>query len=255
MKYIGIIPARYKSSRFQGKALFIIEGKTMIQRVYEQAKKSSALSELYVATDDSSIEKHVKNFGGNVVMTSENHLCGTDRCHEAFHIINAGKKYSSDDIIINIQGDEPCINPEQIGLVASCFKNKEVNIATLVRKMDHLDELMNPNIIKVVCDKNKRAMYFSRCPIPYFRELDQAQWIKKHTYLQHIGIYAYKASALDKIHNLQQSPLEKTESLEQLRWLENGHIIHVEFTGHPSHSVDVPDDVGKIIKLLKKTNT
>ena len=184
MKFIGIIPARYASSRFPGKALFVIDGKTMIQRVYEQVKKTSVLSEIYVATDDSSIEGHVKKFGGNAVITSSDHLCGTDRCHEAFQIINENKKYSDDDVVINIQGDEPCINPEQIELVTSCFKNDEVKIATLVKKMDTVEDLINPTVIKVVCDKNNKAIYFSRSPIPYFRGLEQAQWLKKQNYFQ-----------------------------------------------------------------------
>jgi 3-deoxy-manno-octulosonate cytidylyltransferase (CMP-KDO synthetase) len=251
MKFIGIIPARYSSSRFPGKALFVIEGKTMIQRVYEQAKKSSILSELLVATDDVSIESHVKKFGGHVVMTSKDHSCGTDRCHEAFHIINTQSKYDTDDAVINIQGDEPCINPQQIELVASCFKNKDVKIATLVRKMDSVDDLLSSSVMKVVCDKNKRAMYFSRSPIPYFQSLDQKQWLKKHTYFQHIGIYAYRVHVLDEIHKLKPSSLEKAESLEQLRWLENELPIHVEITKHASHSVDVPGDIDKIITLLK----
>jgi len=251
MKFIGIIPARYASSRFPGKALFVIEGKTMIQRVYEQAQKSSILNELIVATDDVSIENHVKKFGGKAVMTSKDHTCGTDRCYEAFHTINADGKYTSDDVVINIQGDEPCINPQQIELVATCFKNNEVKIATLVRKMDSLDDLVSPSVMKVVCDKNKRAMYFSRSPIPYFQSLDQKQWLRKHTYFQHIGIYAYRVQVLDEIHKLASSSLEKAESLEQLRWLENGYPIHVEITEHASHSVDVPSDVDKIITLLK----
>jgi len=252
MKFIGIIPARYASSRFPGKALFVIDGKTMIQRVYEQVQKTSVLSELYVATDDSSIENHVKKYGGNAVMTSQDHLCGTDRCHEAFHIINKNKKYSDDDVVINIQGDEPCINPEQIELAASCFKNDEVKIATLVKKMDTVEDLVSPSIIKVVCDKNKKAIYFSRSPIPYFRGLEQAQWLKKHSYYQHIGIYAYRVSVLNEIHKLEQTPLEKAESLEQLRWIENGYSIHINFTEHKSYSVDVPDDVNKILKLLNE---
>ena len=252
MNFIGIIPARYASSRFPGKALFIIEGKTMIQRVYEQAQKCNTLSDLYVATDDVSIENHVKKFGGKVVMTSFDHSCGTDRCYEAFHIINSEKKYFPDDVIINIQGDEPLINPEQISLVASCFKNNEVKIATLVRKMDSSEDLLNSSVIKVVCDKNKKAIYFSRSPVPYFRGVEQKQWTKKHTYFQHIGIYAYRANVLDEIHELDQSSLEKAESLEQLRWLENGYSIHVELTDHASYSVDVPGDVIKIIKLLNE---
>jgi 3-deoxy-manno-octulosonate cytidylyltransferase (CMP-KDO synthetase) len=254
MKFIGIIPARYASSRFSGKALFVIEGKTMIQRVYEQANKAGILDDLFVATDDVSILNHVNKFGGKAIMTSPDHQCGTDRCQEAFQIINKEGKYNTDDVIINIQGDEPLINPEQIESVASCFKNNNVGIATLVRKMDNTDDLISPTVMKVVCDKNKRAMYFSRSPIPYFRGLDQAQWLKKHTYYQHIGIYAYKASVLNEIHLLPPSSLEKVESLEQLRWLENGYSIHVEITEHASHSVDVPGDVTKIIQLLNQPN-
>lgn len=252
MKFIGIIPARYASTRFPAKALHLIEGKTMIQRVYEQVLQSSVLDELYVATDDTRIESHVKSFGGNVIMTSENHVCGTDRCFEAFHLINKDKRYSTKDVIINIQGDEPCINPRQIDLVASCFNNNEVNIATLVRVMDSTEDLFSPTVMKVVFDNTKKALYFSRSPIPYLRGIDQHQWINTHTYYQHIGIYAYTAEALEKIHRLQPSSLEKAESLEQLRWLENGMPIQVEITEHASHSVDVPEDVNKIIQLLKK---
>jgi 3-deoxy-manno-octulosonate cytidylyltransferase (CMP-KDO synthetase) len=253
MKFIGIIPARYASSRFPGKALFVIEGKTMIQRVYEQAKKSTILDDVYVATDDISIENHVKKFGGKAIMTTSNIACGTDRCHDAFLVINEGKAFNPDDVIINIQGDEPLINPEQINLVASCFKSDEVKIATLVKKLDNIDDLLSPNVMKVVCDHQNRAMYFSRSPIPYFRGLDKQQWVKKHTYFQHIGIYAYRASVLKELRNMPQSELEKAESLEQLRWLQNGYSIYVEQTSYPSHSVDVLGDVDKIVKQLKES--
>jgi 3-deoxy-manno-octulosonate cytidylyltransferase (CMP-KDO synthetase) len=252
MKFVGIIPARYASSRFPGKALFVIEGKTMIQRVYEQAKKSSVLSELYVATDDISIETHVKNFGGNVVMTSKKHLCGTDRCHEAFNIINKEKKYSSGDVVINIQGDEPLINPKQIELVCSCFGKAKVNIATLIRKIDSYDDLMNPGVMKVVTDKSNKALYFSRAVIPFLRGVQQSEWMNHHDFFMHIGLYAYKASTLNEIVELPQSALEKAESLEQLRWIENGYSIYVEHTEFASHSVDTPNDVKKIVELLKK---
>ncbi len=252
MKFIGIIPARYASSRFPGKALFVIEGKTMVQRVYEQAKKSTVLSDIYVATDDVSIENHVKKFGGKVVMTSSDLACGTDRCHDAFQIINNDNLYSPKDVIINIQGDEPLINPEQINLVASCFKSDEVKIATLIKKLDNIDDLQNPNVMKVVCDNLKRAMYFSRSPIPYFRGLDQQQWIKKHNYFQHIGIYAYRSTILNELSKLPQSTLEKAESLEQLRWMQNGYSIYVEQTNYESHSVDILADVDKIIKILNE---
>jgi 3-deoxy-manno-octulosonate cytidylyltransferase (CMP-KDO synthetase) len=253
MKFIGIIPARYASSRFPGKALFVIEGKTMIQRVYEQALKASVLADLYVATDDISIENHVKKFGGKVVMTSKDIACGTDRCHVAFQTINANNIYKPDDVIINIQGDEPLIDPEQINIVASCFKSIEVEIATLIKKLDSTDDLLSPNVMKVVCDHQKRAMYFSRSPVPYFRDLDQKQWIKKHTYYHHIGIYAYRAAVLSKLQDLPPSELEKAEALEQLRWLQNGYSIYVEQTDYQGHAVDVPADVDKIIKLLKES--
>ena len=250
MKFIGIIPARYQSSRFPGKPLFLIEGKTMIQRVYEQAQKSQVLSELYVATDDYRIESHVQDFGGKAIMTNSNHNCGTERCHEAFKLICKNKSFGENDVIINIQGDEPCINPQQIDLVASCFKNKEVEIATLVRKMDNSNDLFSPNTMKVVTDFNKKALYFSRSPIPFLREFEKEKWINNHTFFQHIGIYAYRSKVLDEIVKLPVSILEKAESLEQLRWLENGYSINVEITDYESHSVDVPEDIEKIKILL-----
>jgi 3-deoxy-manno-octulosonate cytidylyltransferase (CMP-KDO synthetase) len=187
------------------------------------------------------------------VMTSSDLACGTDRCHDAFQIINEGNTYGPDDVIINIQGDEPLIDPEQINLVASCFKSDEVKIATLIKKLDNVEDLQSPNVMKVVCDDQKRAMYFSRSPIPYFRGLDQKQWIKKHTYFHHIGIYAYRVSVLAQLRILPQSTLEKAEALEQLRWLQNGYSIYVEQTDYQGHAVDVPGDVEKIIKLLNES--
>lgn len=246
MKVLGIIPARYASTRFPGKPLAIIHGKTMIQRVYEQVKKSSAVSEAVVATDDHRIEEQVLSFGGKVVMTSDTHRTGTDRCLEAAKKImqQSGIDY---DVTINIQGDEPFIDPSQIDKVASCFLKPEVQIATLVKKLFMQDELFNPNIIKVVVDKNNRALYFSRSPIPYLRGKEPSEWLNNHNYYKHIGIYAYRSEVHVRIALLAPSPLEIAESLEQLRWLQNGYSIHVEYTEHESISVDTPEDLSKLI--------
>lgn len=242
MKIIGIIPARYASTRFPGKPLINIQGKSMIQRVYEQAKKSKLLSEVFVATDDKRIETHVKKFGGKVVMTSTKHTSGTDRCAEV-----AKKLKNKFDIIINIQGDEPFIKPQQIDLLCSCFKSKDVEIATLVKKIDTVEELLSNNTPKVVVNKNKQAIYFSRTPIPFYRSNNKPQeWIERHTYYKHIGIYGYRKEVLEKITHLKQSPLELVESLEQLRWLENGYKISVAVTEFESVAIDTPEDLKKI---------
>jgi 3-deoxy-manno-octulosonate cytidylyltransferase (CMP-KDO synthetase) len=252
MKFIGIIPARYNSSRFPGKPLHIIERKSMIQRVYEQCSKSKVLSSLIVATDDVRILDHVKSFGGNVLMTSCSHTCGTERCSEAFQLLRAENSLSKDDVVINIQGDEPLIDPQQIELVCSLFKNDEVQIATLIRKIDSESDLESNTVMKVVVDKNNKALYFSRNIIPYFKNADGKNRLASHTYYMHIGIYAYRASVLNEIVKLPRSSLEKAESLEQLRWLENGYPIHVALTDIISHSIDTPQDVEKITRLLNK---
>ena len=241
MKIIGIIPARYASSRFPGKPLADIEGKPMIQRVYEQAKKAKSLDDVVVATDDKRIEKAVKQFKGKVVMTSPDHKSGTDRCFEALK--NVKGKFG---VVINIQGDEPFIHPEQIDKVASCFNSKDVQIATLAREIKKTEELINPNVPKVIVDKKKNAVYFSRTPIPYQREKNYSDWLTYHQYYKHIGIYAYRTDVLGRITALKQSPLELAEMLEQLRWIENGYKIKVEFTAHESISVDTPDDLKKL---------
>ncbi|HNW97166.1 MAG TPA: 3-deoxy-manno-octulosonate cytidylyltransferase [Bacteroidales bacterium] len=252
MNFIGFIPARYGSTRFPGKPLHVIEGKSMIQRVYEQCAKSKVLSALAVATDDERIFKHVISFGGKAIMTKSEHKCGTERCHEAFQILKSENKFSDNDVVINIQGDEPLINPEQINLVSSLFARKEVHIATLIRKLESETDLKSNTVIKVVIDKNKKALYFSRAAIPYLAGNSENKNISENNFFMHIGIYAYRASVLNEIVKLQQSSLEKAESLEQLRWLENGFPIHVEFTKYESHSVDIPSDIDKIIKLLKE---
>ncbi len=241
MNIIGIIPARYASTRFPGKPLVMIHGKTMIQRVYEQASKTKSLAGVYVATDDERIYHHVKSFGGNVIMTSTTHRTGTERCHEVVDkLISENSKV---DVAINIQGDEPYIHPEQIDLVAMAFQNPVVNIATLIKKINHAEELFNPNTIKVVVNKLHKAIYFSRTAIPYMRDKTHETWINFHTYYKHIGIYAYRTETLQYITALQAGMLETAESLEQLRWLENGFEIYTLETEYESHSVDVPDDL------------
>jgi 3-deoxy-manno-octulosonate cytidylyltransferase (CMP-KDO synthetase) len=247
MRILGIIPARYASSRFPGKPLADIGGKPMIQRVYEQAKKARSLSDVIVATDDARIEQAVKRFNGTAVMTSAEHKSGTDRCFEALKRMK--NKY---DVVINIQGDEPFIHPGQVDAVASCFKDRKVEIATLAREIKKAEELINPNVPKVIVDKKKFAIYFSRSPLPYLRGKYPKAWVKGHTYLKHIGIYAYRCAVLEKITRLEQSPLELAEMLEQLRWLENGYKIKVEFTTRESVSVDTPGDLAAARQVLKK---
>ncbi len=241
MKILGIIPARYASTRFPGKPLVDINGKSMIRRVYEQALKSKALSKVIVATDDERIFKHVKDFGGYAVMTAATHQSGTDRCAEV--ILNETENW---DIAINIQGDEPFIFPEQIDAVAACFSDDAIQIATLVKKIENGSELLNPNTPKVVFNTNKQAIYFSRHPIPYNRNAAAGDWLNSQAYYKHIGIYAYRASVLQNLTKLPVSQLEKTEALEQLRWIENGFKIQVEITTFESVAIDTPEDLLKL---------
>jgi len=245
MKIIGIIPARYASTRFPAKPLVDIAGKSMIERVYLQAKKSKTLTDVVVATDDERIFLHVKSFGGKVVMTSETHQSGTDRCFEAVNTFCPDA-----DLVINIQGDEPFIQPEQIDLVASCFRSAVTQIATLVKIIKTEDELFNVNIPKVVLNGQKEAMLFSRQTIPAIRGKEQQEWLKNFTFYKHIGIYAYRTSILNEITRLKPSSLELAESLEQLRWLENGYKIKVELTDFESVAVDTPEDLKKLTKFL-----
>lgn len=237
MKILGIIPARYASTRFPGKPLVDIAGKSMIQRVYEQSKKCHLLTDVIVATDDERIFYHVAGFGGKAMMTLAEHQSGTDRCAEV-----AGK-YPEFDIIINIQGDEPYINPEQISNVALCFDNDDTQIATLVKKIQTEQELFNPNSPKVILNKNSEAIYFSRSPLPHIRGYEQADWLNHFTYYKHIGIYGYRADVLQQITKLPMSSLEKAESLEQLRWVENGYRIKVAETELETYAIDTPEDL------------
>ena len=238
---IGIIPARYASTRLPGKPLIMIGGKTMIQRVYEQAKKVTELDEVYVATDDARIADAVKNFGGHAILTSPDHQSGTDRCSEVLKKLN-----KQVDVVINIQGDEPFIDPAQIALVASCFNDASVNIASLIKKLDKESEVQNPNTVKAVINSLGNALYFSRSPIPYRRN-PEAQI----TYYKHIGIYGYRAQTLIDLTRLPQGAIEKAESLEQLRWLENGYDIRLKETNMETISIDTPDDLMKAEAYVK----
>ncbi len=246
-KFIGIIPARYASSRFPGKPLVEICGKSMIKRVYEQV--SSVLDLVYVATDDQRIYDAVISFGGKAVMTSENHKSGTDRCFEAFCKVGEGC-----DVIINIQGDEPFIQPSQIETLRECFRSEETQIATLVKPFtpnDGWQALSNPNSPKVVINKKMEAMYFSRSVVPFRRGAEPEEWLKTHTYYKHIGLYAYRADVLKQITELPQSSLEIAESLEQLRWLENGYKIKVGMTNTETIGIDTPDDLKRAELFLQ----
>ncbi|MGK6351096.1 3-deoxy-manno-octulosonate cytidylyltransferase [Parapedobacter sp. DT-150] len=240
MKIIGIIPARYASSRFPGKPLVDIQGKSMVQRVYEQATKSERLHEVVVATDDERIFSHVTAFGGKVLMTADTHQSGTDRCAEVLSV------YAGFDIAINIQGDEPYIDPIQIELVAGCFENPDVQIATLVKKITALSELYNTGIPKVVVDRTGQAIYFSRQTIPFQRNAPSQDWLHLHPYYKHIGIYGYRASVLAELTKLPVSSLEKAEALEQLRWVENGYTIQTAETTLETIAVDTPEDLERL---------
>lgn len=261
MKFICIIPARYASSRFPGKPLAPLGGKPMIQHVYEQAKK--VLDTVIVATDDVRIYECVKGFGGEAVMTSCSHTCGTDRVFEAYQQFCANSPTEinhTNTVVINIQGDEPFILPSQVQALMDCFPTE---IATLVHpfteETDTWDDLQNPNYVKVAIalEENNsnetiigNALYFSRNVIPYIRGIEQKNWIKQGKHYRHIGMYAYRADILQKITKISPTPLEQMESLEQLRWLENGLTIRVALTHHASIGVDTPDDLQKALEYL-----
>lgn len=242
---LGIIPARYASSRFPGKPLIDIKGKSMIQRVYEQASKSKLLAGVVVATDDERIFKHVTDFGGQVVYTKEDHPSGTDRCFEA--LLKMEKPY---DYVINIQGDEPFIDPGQVDLLASVCDG-ETELATLMIAVDSYDVLFDMGEVKITLNKNLEALYFSRMVIPFIKGIDQKDWHQHHTYYRHVGMYAYRTNVLEAVTKLSPSSLEKAESLEQLRWLENGYKIKCVETEFDSHCVDTPEDIEKVIRLMK----
>lgn len=245
MKHIAIIPARYASTRFPGKPLAILGGKTVIQRVYEQAV--SVLSEAWVATDDERIYQTVKEFGGRAVMTRADHKSGTDRIEEASEIINTNA-----DVIINIQGDEPFVQPSQIKALIQLFDNAETQIGTLGKRFDSIEAVCNPNSPKIVTDKQGFALYFSRSIIPYVRGVENKEWLNHFPYLKHLGLYAYRRDVLRQITQLPQSSLEKAESLEQLRWLENGYRIRVGLTDVETVGIDTPEDLQRAEEFLCK---
>ena len=241
---VGIIPSRYASTRFPAKPLVGIAGKTMIQRVYEQASKANKLSKVIVATDDQRIFEHVKQFGGQVMMTSAEHQTGTDRCAEVL------SKLKEVDVVINIQGDEPFIDPEQIDQVADLFESKDTQVGSLVKQIDNVEDLMSNTVVKVVKSKTGKAMYFSRSVIPFVKGVEDKEWLKQATYFKHIGIYGYRSNVLKSISKLPQTELEKSESLEQLRWIENGFSIQLAETEHESNSVDTPEDLDRLLDKM-----
>lgn len=245
MKFIGIIPARYASTRFPGKPLAVLGGKTVIQRVYEQA--SSVLEEAYVATDDERIFNAVEAFGGRAVMTRADHKSGTDRIEEA-----AEKIGTNADVIINIQGDEPFIQKSQIETLMQLFEVPETQIGTLGKRFETIDAALNPNSPKIVTDLQGFALYFSRSIIPFVRGQEQAIWLEKYPFLKHLGLYAYRREVLREVTKLPQSPLEIAESLEQLRWLENGYRIRVGLTDVETVGIDTPEDLQRAEEFLKE---
>lgn len=248
MKFIAIIPARYASTRFPGKPLALLGGKPVIQRVYEQV--AGVLDDAVVATDDRRIYDAVLAFGGKAEMTSTEHRSGTDRCWEAYR-----KQGGAYDVVVNVQGDEPFIRPAQLEALKRCFDDPETQIATLVKpfaESDGPEALENPNSPKVVLDSRSRALYFSRSVIPYLRGVDRAEWLRRHTYYKHIGIYAFRTEVLREVTALPQSPLELAESLEQLRWLENGYRIGVGITNFDTVGIDTPEDLERAERFLKE---
>lgn len=246
MSILGIIPARFASSRFPGKPLVKIEGKSMLQRVYEQAAKSFLLNEIIIATDDARIQEHALTLGANVVLTKKEHPSGTDRCFEAYSKLE--KKF---DHVLNIQGDEPFLDPEQINsLAAAC--NSSVEIATQMIKCSNYEVLFDTGEVKIIFNTNNEALYFSRNVIPFIKGKEQHEWHKHYNYYRHVGMYAYRTDILEKISSLSPTNLENAESLEQLRWLEHGFKIKCIETTFDSHCIDTPEDIEKVIKLMAK---
>lgn len=241
MSVLGVIPARYASTRFPGKPLVEIAGKSMLQRVYEQVSKATKIDKVVVATDDKRIFDHVKFFGGEVLMTLASHQSGTDRCAEVANL------YEAFQYVVNIQGDEPFIDPSQINQLAErLLKKADTEIATLAKRIDKVADLFDPNVVKVVFDKHQKALYFSRSTIPFLRQAPEDNWLKVGKFYKHIGLYGFKREVLLNISNLEQSHYEKLEALEQLRWLEEGYNIAIEITEIETLGIDSPEDLKKI---------
>ncbi|MGQ0740137.1 MAG: 3-deoxy-manno-octulosonate cytidylyltransferase [Bacteroidota bacterium] len=243
----GIIPARYASTRFPGKPLIDIAGKTMIQRVYEKTRQAKSLSTVTVATDDERIFDHVQSFGGKAVMTAAHHPSGTDRCLEALQQLKENYQY-----VINIQGDEPLIEPEQIDELAAVLQDGSTELATQMIKVDNHAVLFDKGEVKIVVNTNNEALYFSRMVIPFIKGVEEKEWHLHHAYYRHLGMYAYRRDVLEKICQLPVSALERAESLEQLRWIENGFRIKCVETKYESRCIDTPEDVEKVLLVLKK---
>ncbi len=244
MRILGIIPVRYHSSRFPGKALADVHGKTMVQRVYEQAMQAAGLDKVVVATDHSKIAEQVTEFGGKACMTSEDHPSGTDRCREAMEL-----ETDEYDFVVNIQGDEPFIDPRQIEDLCSNLQ-PDIQIATQAKLIEQQENLIDPNCVKVIINSQGNAIYFSRTPLPFQRNQSIDHWLSAHQYYQHIGIYAYRTDILGEITNLPVSPLEQAEGLEQLRWLEGGYSIKVFTTHYKAHGIDTPEDLQKALAKI-----
>ena len=245
MKILGVIPSRYASTRFPGKPLANIGNKTMVHTVYAQASKSTLLDTVYVATDHPHIEAHIKGFGGNVMMTSENHRNGTERIFEL--VSRLSEEY---DAVVNIQGDEPFIQPEQIDLLCEAIAKPDVDIATLAKKITSDEELFSPDVVKVIFNDQHKATYFSRQPIPYLRSFEQKDWLANFSFFKHIGLYAYKTKVLKELVDLAPSRLEQAESLEQLRWLEANYNIYIRETELETFGIDRPEDIEKALNQL-----
>ncbi len=248
MKVLGVIPARYASSRLPAKPLADINGKTMIQHVYEKA--SLALSDVVVATDDERIVEAVQTFGGNVVLTSIEHTTGTNRCLEAYQIYQTTHSTPM-DVVVNIQGDEPLLEPKILDILVSSFDDSTVEMATLAVKVTDSSELFDENRVFVIMDKNGDALYFSRSPLPHVRGVDRRDWLKHHPFYKHLGLYAYTPTALEEFSGMPQSALEQAESLEQNRWMEAGRKIRVQVVNHDSIPVDTPEDLERVRQLMK----
>lgn len=241
MKFLAVIPARFQSTRFPGKPLALIGGKPMLQHVYVRVKQSSLFEEVIIATDDERIKKDAESWGAKIEMTSPNHPSGTDRCAEAAEKFTA----SNYDVVVNIQGDEPFINGEPLKLLVKLFENKEVEIATLLQRIKNEEDIHNPNVVKAVTATDKKVLYFSRSAIPFIRDKVSEKWLETYNFQKHIGIYAYRKEVLKEIVKLKPSSLELAESLEQLRWLENGFNIYAEETDYKMLAVDTPEDLKK----------
>jgi 3-deoxy-manno-octulosonate cytidylyltransferase (CMP-KDO synthetase) len=249
MKVLGIIPARYASSRFPGKPLAIIDGKPMVQHVYERVNKMGIINDAIVATDDERIAACVKGFGGKAMMTGKNHRSGTDRCGEVLQRL--GEEAGQYEVVINIQGDEPFVDESQLQTLIEVFQQSDsAEIATLKKEITEESILFSPNAVKVVCTPQGKALYFSRQPLPYLRGCEPSLWLTHTKYYKHIGIYAFRRTTLEQVVTLKQTPLELCESLEQLRWLENGFSIEVRETKVENASVDTPEDLQKLINKL-----